>query len=116
MLSYHSIVRVSIDQGVSDQSNVRHCNRTVWRTILKAVITVNELEKQLLSLSSADRERLAVVMWDSLTTNPQVAANPNIDPDGLRLAEARDNELELGRQKTISHTEFVRRTGGTNRG
>lgn len=74
--------------------------------------SVLELEKQILSLPAGERERIATLTWDSLIEDPGGTANRDIDPEGIVLASQRDLEIEAGLVKTISHDEFIKRTGG----
>ena len=64
-----------------------------------------ELEKEALGLSVSDREHLALAVWASLETAE------GIDPEGVNIALARDEEIESGRVQPISHAEFLLRTG-----
>lgn len=73
---------------------------------------ISELEKEILALSAAERERLAAVAWESLVADPNTAGNPAIDPEGVKVATDRDTEIESGKASTIGHAEFLRRTGG----
>lgn len=72
------------------------------------------LEKQILALTKAEREHLAIVAWESLVGDPSVAGDPSVDREGIEIAATRDAELESGATPPISHSEFVRRTGGGN--
>jgi hypothetical protein len=72
---------------------------------------ITELEKEILALSPIERERLAMVAWESLVSDPNAAGNPAIDPEGIHLATQRDAEIESGKVQSIDHTEFLRRTG-----
>jgi hypothetical protein len=74
--------------------------------------TVLELEKEILALPAAERERLATLVWESLADDSPGLSDRTIDPDGLDLAAQRDAEIESGSVQIISHDEFVRRTGG----
>jgi len=74
---------------------------------------VTELEKEVLALPIAERERLAVVAWESLVGDPDAAADRTIDPGGFDIAAQRDAEIESGVVQAISHTEFLRGTGGS---
>lgn len=67
-----------------------------------------DLEKQVLSLSPVEREQIALAAWQSLDSDPPA----DLDPQGIDLAVARDDELESGVAQPISHEEFLRRTGG----
>ena len=75
--------------------------------------TIIELEKEILALSPAERERLATVAWESLVSDPNAAGNPVIDPEGIQLASQRNADIESGKVNPIDHAEFLRRTGGT---
>ncbi len=71
-----------------------------------------ELERAVLKLSAQERERLALLAWESLETDAGFTAAAS-DPEGLALAAARDAEIESGTVATIDHAEFLRRTGKT---
>ena len=73
--------------------------------------SIIELEKELLQLSPAERARIALAAWESLAQDPDAAADPDLDPHGLDLAEARDQQLNLG-TSPLGIEEFRRRTGG----
>lgn len=73
---------------------------------------VGELEKEILALPAAERERLAAVAWESLVADPNTAGNPGIDPEGIKVATERNTEIESGQASPIGHAEFLRRTGG----
>ena len=72
--------------------------------------TTADLERQLLGLPPADRARLLIRAWESLVDDPGVAADPEIDPQGLKVALERDADLKNGRTESIDETEFRRRT------
>jgi len=74
--------------------------------------TITELEKEVLALPPAEREQLATAAWESLVDDPTALSDPYIDPEGIELALQRDAELESGASEAMSHTEFMRRTGG----
>jgi hypothetical protein len=71
---------------------------------------ITDLEKQILALSPAERERLATVAWESLVDDPNAAGNRAIDPAGVELAAQRDREIESGEVQPIDDAEFRRRT------
>lgn len=73
--------------------------------------TTADLEQQLLGLPPADRARLLLRAWESLADDPDVAADPDIDPQGLKVAIERDAELTTGLANAIDDSEFRRRTG-----
>ena len=74
--------------------------------------TVAELEKVILALPPAERERIATVAWDSLIGNPGAAGDRNIDSEGIEFAAQRDAAIESSQVQTIGHAEFLQRTGG----
>ena len=74
--------------------------------------TTSDLERQLLGLPPADRARLLIRAWESLVEDPPGAADPEIDPQGLKVALERDADLENGRTESIDDAEFRRRTNG----
>lgn len=76
--------------------------------------TIIELEKEILSLTPAERERLATIAWESLVSDPTAEGSREIDPEGIQLAAQRDADIESGRVQPIDHAEFLRRTGGTS--
>jgi hypothetical protein len=75
---------------------------------------VIDLEKEILALPPAERERLAMVAWESLVSDPNAASDLNIDSDGLALAVERDAELESGQVNSLNHAEFLLRTRGAS--
>lgn len=77
---------------------------------------VTQIERELLGLPPAERERLALRAWESLVENGEAASDPNIDPEGLELANERDSELDRGEVDAVEEEEFRRRTGGMNEG
>ncbi len=76
--------------------------------------TAVDLEKRILALPPAERERLATVAWESLVGDPGAAGDHNIDPEGIEIAAQRDAEIESGQAQPIGHDEFLRRTGGVS--
>lgn len=77
---------------------------------------VTQIERELLGLPPAERERLALKAWESLVENREAASAPSVDPAGLELASKREAELEHGETETVGQEEFRRRTGGVNEG
>ena len=73
---------------------------------------VIEIERELLGLPYAERERLALKAWESLIDDGEAESDPEIDPDGIEMARSRDQELEHGETNSISEKEFRLRTGG----
>ena len=74
--------------------------------------TITELEKEVLALPPAERERLATAAWESLVGDPSALSDPGIDPEGIDIALKRDAEIESGAIQSIDHAEFMKRTGG----
>ena len=74
--------------------------------------TIAELEKEVLTLPPADRERLVTAAWESLVSDPGALSDPGIDPEGIDIALQRDADLESGAIQALSHDEFMSRTGG----
>jgi len=70
---------------------------------------VNKLEKEILSLSPAEREQLALAAWESLESYPE-EAELLPDQEGISLAQQRDNEIQSGSVAPLSQSEFLRRT------
>jgi len=58
--------------------------------------TVIDLEKEILALPPAERERLATLAWESLVGDPSAPSDHNIDPEGIEIAAQRDAEIEAG--------------------
>ena len=77
-----------------------------------AMNTVAEIEKVILALAPAERERIATVVWDSLADDLTAASDLGIDAEGIAVASQRDAEMELGRVKSVDHDAFLQRTGG----
>ena len=77
---------------------------------------ITEIERELLCLPAAERERLALRAWESLVESGEAASDPNIDSEGLKLANERDKELERGEVDAVEEKEFRRWTGGMNEG
>ncbi len=72
--------------------------------------TVAELEEEILRLTPAERERLAVAAWESLEKDS--AAAGLTDPEDITVALQRDSDIATGDAKALSEAEFRRRTGG----
>lgn len=70
-----------------------------------------QLAQEVLDLPPDERERLALLAWESLEGD--AAFNPD-DPQGDEAALQRDREIESGKVKAVGHDEFVRATGGTS--
>ena len=61
-------------------------------------------------LPLTERAQLTLAAWESLIADPAFASDRTLDPEGLKLAAARDQDIESGKVKPISHEEFLRRT------
>ncbi|MDZ7718645.1 MAG: hypothetical protein U5K72_07515 [Balneolaceae bacterium] len=73
-----------------------------------------KFEKGILDLPPKERERVALTAWESLEKDSSYVADRSFDPEGIDLALARDNEIESGRIKSISHSEFRKSTNNNN--
>ena len=71
--------------------------------------TVAELEEEILRLTSAERERLAVAAWESLEKD-SADDDGLTDPEGITEALHRDSEIETRAAKPLSEAEFRRLT------
>ncbi|MCA1602705.1 MAG: hypothetical protein LC776_14040 [Acidobacteria bacterium] len=76
--------------------------------------TFIDLEKEILALPPAERERLATVAWESLVGDRSAAGDRNTDPEGIVIAAQRDADIESGQDQPIGHAEFLRRTSGVS--
>ncbi|MEX0769646.1 MAG: addiction module protein [Balneolaceae bacterium] len=74
-----------------------------------------KLEKKILDLPPAEREQLAVTAWESLEADTAFVTDYTFDPEGVDLALKRDNEIESGSVKSMSHAQFQKLTGSKNR-
>ncbi len=67
---------------------------------------VTDVERQLMRLPAADRERLALRAWESLVNDTSAQSDPDIDIEGIELALTRDGEIKKGAKKPLSKEEF----------
>lgn len=74
-----------------------------------------QLERAILSLPPAERAHLALAAWESLVADPAFATDRTLDSEGLKLAAARDHDIESGKVRALSHDEFLRRTSNAKR-
>jgi hypothetical protein len=72
-----------------------------------------KLENDLLSLSPAEREQLALAAWESLGDGSDLASVAALDPEGIEIAKRRDKEISECSKEAISHDEFLRQISGT---
>ena len=70
-----------------------------------------KLESDLLSLSPAEREQLALAAWESLGDGSDLGSVATLDPAGIEIAKRRDKEISEGSKEAISHKEFRRKIG-----
>ena len=66
-----------------------------------------QIEKDVLQLTPAQRERLALQMWERLIKGEEASADSSVDLDGIKIALSRDQELETKPATSISHEEFL---------
>lgn len=75
-----------------------------------------QIGKDVLELTPAQRERLALQMWERLLEREEAAADSSVDPGGIKslflIIKSRDQELETKPATSISHEEFLDRTSG----
>jgi hypothetical protein len=64
------------------------------------------IEQDLLGLPPAERERLALSAWESLVEDSAASANPELDPEDVRIALRRDIALDRGMVRALSEDEF----------
>ncbi|MCC6561148.1 MAG: addiction module protein [Xanthomonadales bacterium] len=74
-----------------------------------------QVEDDLMNLPPAERAHLAMVAWASLEGDAVFAASAGFDHEGVALATERDAQMSAGTVETLSHNEFIERTGGGRR-
>jgi len=62
-----------------------------------------------MGLPPEEREHLALSAWESLGDGSNAAISEMLDPEGIEIARKRDRDLSSGTEKSISHSEFLRR-------
>ncbi len=72
-----------------------------------------QIEKAILSLAPAQRAQVALAAWESLQSDPAAGADRTLDPVGIALAIERDQQVDSGAAKLLTHSEFRQLTGGT---
>ncbi len=72
--------------------------------------TTADLEQLVLGLPPVDRARLALRAWENLAGDVDIAGDPTIGPEGLRIAIERDAEITGGRATALDEVEFRRWT------
>jgi len=73
------------------------------------MVDSSPIERELLGLPPAERERLALRAWKSLVESKEAASDPGIDPEGRELAKERDTELERGEVDAVEGRGFTTR-------
>lgn len=73
---------------------------------------IEQLEAEILRLPARERERLAILTWESLTEDDAWRSDPDTDREGIAVARERDQEIEAGQVAPLSYEEFLRRTRG----
>jgi putative addiction module component (TIGR02574 family) len=76
--------------------------------------TTDQLEADILRLPPHERERLALVVWESLENDDAWLSDPGTDREGIAVAHARDDEIESGQVEPLTHEEFLRRIRGAS--
>ena len=74
-----------------------------------------QIEKEILELTPAEREQLALRMWESIITDEAATADSNVDREGIKIAHSRDLKIESSAVTPLSEQEFRDRTSGKSR-
>ena len=69
---------------------------------------LEELAPEALKLSTKDRVLLAASLWESLDDPYDLAVSFD-DDEAISLAMKRDDEIESGKVKALSHSELMNR-------
>lgn len=72
----------------------------------------SQIEKDTLELTPAEREQLALRMWESLITDEVATADSTVDYEDVSIAHTRDVELSDEIVAPITEREFRDRTSG----
>ena len=67
------------------------------------------IEREVMRLAPEEREQLALAAWESLGDGSNAAVNEMLDPEGLEVAKNRDRSLSSGAERSIGHSEFLKR-------
>ena len=76
-------------------------------------MNIDQITNEALKLESGKRAILAQTIWRSLD-DPYVVLSDIADKEALCLACQRDDEIERGEVKPLSHTELMNRLGRGN--
>jgi putative addiction module component (TIGR02574 family) len=74
-------------------------------------MNIDQLASEALRLNPKDRATLAETIWESLE-DPYIDAAYMSDEDAVRLAHQRDDEMDNGHTKPLSHNELMDRLRG----
>ena len=69
-------------------------------------MNIEELAPEALSLSTKDRAVLAASLWESIE-DPYDLKSSFTDEEAIALALKRDEEIDSGRIKALSHAELM---------
>jgi hypothetical protein len=71
-----------------------------------------QIEKEILELTPAEREQLALRMWESIIADEAATADLNVDREVIKIAHSRDLKIESSAVTPLSEQEFRDRTSG----
>jgi|TARA_B110000263_G_C14944071_1_gene344970 hypothetical protein len=71
-----------------------------------------QIEKEILELTPAEREQLALRMWESIIADEAATADSNVDREVIKIAHSRDLKIESSAVTPLSEQEFRDRTSG----
>ena len=74
-------------------------------------MNIDQIASEALQLDSKERAILAETIWESLE-DPYIASTDISDKEAVRLARRRDDEIESGDVKPLSHNELMNRLHG----
>ena len=72
-----------------------------------------KIERAVMSLDAEEREHLALSAWNSLGDGSDAAINELLDPEGIEIAQQREQEISSGSTDPISHSKFLRRVSSS---
>lgn len=81
---------VSLNHSLHDLPAIRSRIACWIRSAIRPMNTGIDLEREILALPAAERERLATVAWKSLVDDPGAASDRNSDAEGIETAAQRD--------------------------
>jgi putative addiction module component (TIGR02574 family) len=71
-------------------------------------MSFEQVENEALNLNAHNRAILAQTIWESLE-DPYTIPSDITDSQAIKLAKKRDNEIEQGKVKSLSHQELMSR-------